>query len=165
MKKTVKTGQLQIRVSPEEKRAILAGARAAGMSMSDWILSRALGKNSAKFRDLVARLCVSKEPGYVLADINEFLTRLSASQLIEAVGEKPGVVLSVYLSNYVAALVEQACWYKEVPAPVWVKEIKPLSRPVFATELKSLRIHLLLNAPPAFRNRNIFIDSSIGDRV
>lgn len=165
MKKTAKTEQLQIRVSPEEKRAIVSGAKAAGMSMSDWMLSRALTKSSAKFRDLVNKLSVTKEPGYVLADINELLTRLLASQLAEAVDEKPGAVLSAYLSNYVTALVEQACMVKDVQAPEWVKEIKPLPKPVFATELNSLRMHLLLNAPPAFRNRNIFIDSSIGARV
>lgn len=165
MKRAAKTEQLQIRVSAEEKRAILSGAKAAGMSMSVWLLSRALTKSSAKFRDLVDNLSVTKEPGYVLAELNEFLTRLSASQLVEAVDEKPAAVLNLYLFNYVAALVEQACVVKDVQAPEWVKEIKPLPKPVFATELKSLRMHLLLNAPPTFRNRNIFIDSSIGDRV
>lgn len=165
MKSTAKTEQLQIRVSSEEKRAIVSGARSAGMSMSDWVLSRVLTRNSVRFREMVYRLSVTKEPGYVLADTNELLTRLAASQLVEAVEEKPGTVLSEYLSNYVAALVEQACMLKDVQAPEWAKEIRPLPKPVFATELKSLRMHLLLNAPPAFRNRNIFIDSSIGARV
>jgi hypothetical protein len=40
-----------------------------------------------------------------------------------------------------------------------------LPQPVFGSELKALRLHLLTNSPPAFRRRNIFIDATLGDRV
>jgi hypothetical protein len=43
--------------------------------------------------------------------------------------------------------------------------VKPLERPWFASSLKSLRLHLLTASPPPFRRRNLFVDSTIGDRV
>jgi hypothetical protein len=36
---------------------------------------------------------------------------------------------------------------------------------VFCSSLQSLRMHLLTHSPPPFRRRNIFIDSSLGQRV
>jgi hypothetical protein len=36
---------------------------------------------------------------------------------------------------------------------------------VFGSELQSLRLYLLTHSPPPFRARNIFIDSSLGDRI
>ena len=35
----------------------------------------------------------------------------------------------------------------------------------FASELKSLRLHLLTKSPAPFRRRNLFVDSTLGDRV
>ncbi|HTY49830.1 MAG TPA: hypothetical protein VMB48_09070 [Steroidobacteraceae bacterium] len=40
-----------------------------------------------------------------------------------------------------------------------------MSEPAFGSELRSLRLHLLTQSPPAFRCRNIFIDASVGERV
>jgi hypothetical protein len=54
---------------------------------------------------------------------------------------------------------------KRADAPSWTGEVRPLEKPVFGSSLKSLRLHLLRHSPVAFRSRNIFIDSSIGDRV
>jgi hypothetical protein len=71
-----------------------------------------------------------------------------------------------YLANYVAAMVEQAIHRKGgVRPPRWTSTVPPLSQPVFAAPWMSLRAHLLLESPVPFRRRNIFIDSSIGDRV
>jgi hypothetical protein len=43
--------------------------------------------------------------------------------------------------------------------------VVPLEEPAFGTALQSLRLHLLTHSPPPFRLRNIFIDSSLGQRV
>jgi hypothetical protein len=52
-----------------------------------------------------------------------------------------------------------------VAVPEWTRSIPLLVEPVFGSDLKSLRLHLLTNSPPPFRSRNIFIDSTLGDRV
>jgi hypothetical protein len=43
--------------------------------------------------------------------------------------------------------------------------VPPLDEPHFATPLRGLRLHLLRASPVAFKRRNIFVDSSVGDRV
>ena len=102
-------------------------------------------------------------PTYVLAEVNDLLTKASAAQ-IESL-EAP-VIDDPYLANYIAAMVEQAAYRRGSPGPPgWTSAIEPLARPVFATPWMSLRAHLLIESPVPFRRRNIFIDSTIGDRV
>ncbi len=73
--------------------------------------------------------------------------------------------LSPYLRNYVAAMVELAAHQRGVAPPVWVRQVPPLEEPHFATSLPGLRLTLLRASPVPFKRRNIFIDSSLGDRV
>jgi hypothetical protein len=60
-------------------------------------------------------------------------------------------------------MVELAAHQKGVVPPAWVREVPPLDEPHFATPLEGLR--LLRASPVPFKRRNIFIDSSVGDRV
>jgi len=165
MKKNTKSSQLQIRISESQKAALRRQAKRAGMSMSDWVLSRALPPLSETFQDLLGALFSAEKPGYVLAELNEWLARLSTSEFELAVSEPPQVQLDSYWRNYVAATIEQAAASKRTEAPSWTENVQPLEDPVFGSSLKSLRLHLLTHSPVAFRSRNIFIDSSIGDRV
>lgn len=165
MKKNRKTSQLQIRVSESQKLALRRHAKRAGMSMSDWVLSRVFPPLRGTFQSLLQALSTTDKPGYVLAELNEFLTRLTASEFELAVSEPPRIRLEPYWENYVAATVEQAAAAKSTEAPSWIDDVRPLEEPVFGSSLKSLRLHLLTHSPVAFRCRNIFVDSSIGDRV
>jgi hypothetical protein len=162
-----KTEQLQIRVTTAEKQAIRRRAAAAGVDVSAYVLARALPPGGARFGQIVRALEAAGDErrSYVLADLNDFLSELSPGELREAVGQ--GVVerLSNFEQNYVAAMVEHACVRKGVVPPAWTDGVPPLPRPRFATELLSLRPHLLRASPVAFKRRNIFIDSSIGNRV
>ena len=135
------------------------------MTMSDWVLSRVFPPLRGTFQSLLQALSTADKPGYVLAELNEFLTRLTTGEFKLAVSEPPQVQLEPYWENYVAATVEQAAATKNTEAPSWVENVRPLEEPVFGSSLKSLRLHLLAHSPVAFRCRNIFIDSSIGDRV
>jgi len=135
------------------------------MSMSDWVLSKTLPPLSETFQGLLKALSTADKPGYVLAELNELLTQLSTGEFKLAVSEPPQVQLDPYWENYVAATIEQAAAAKSVDAPSWTGDVKPLKEPVFGSSLQSLRLHLLTHSPVAFRSRNIFIDSSIGDRV
>ena len=165
MKKNRKSAQLQIRVSESQKAALRRHAKRAGMSMSDWVLSRVLPPLRETFQGLIEALSTAEKPGYVLAELNELLTPLTTGEFELAVAEPPQVQLDPYWANYVAAMIEQAAASKRTEAPRWTENVSPLADPVFGTSLKSLRLHLLTHAPLAFRRRNIFIDSSIGDRV
>ena len=116
---------------------------------------------AGEFQRLTDKLRNGK-PAYVLAELNDLLTAASCEQ-IEMLSAP--MIDDPYLANYVAAMVEQAIHIKGGTPPPWTAAIEPLSRPVFAVPWMSLRAHLLLESPVPFRRRNIFIDSSIGERV
>lgn len=160
-----KTTQLQIRVSPSEKRAIQGAARRAGMAVSAYVLDRLLPAASAQFQHLAAACAEEAGARFALAEMNTFLSALGASELQAAVASPPQSRLSAFHTNYIAAMVEYVCAQRGIEPPAWTDAIAPLVEPVFGTQLASLRLHLLTHAPPPFRRRNIFIDTSIGGRV
>lgn len=163
--KLVKTAQLQIRVSPREKALIKRAAKHANLSMSDWVLTKLLPDNKQRFHRLVADIYYSEEVSFSLAALNDFLVQMSADELRDAVGDKPSLPADEYLSNYVTAMVEYTANINNISAPDWVNGVQPLSKPRFASNLKSLRLYLLTHSPAPFRGRNIFIDSTVGDRL
>ena len=163
MPKPTKLEQLQIRVTRNQKREIMRCARSAGVTMSDYVLRRVLPDTQQQFLTLVEG--VGENARFVLADLNDLLTALSADELQIAVSQYPPAKLSAYYQNYIAAMVELACARRKIEPPAWTREVEPLPQPVFGSDLLSLRLHLLRSSPPPFRNRNIFIDTSLGGRV
>ncbi len=93
------------------------------------------------------------------------LGRVNGNDFARAVRHAPEISLSPFEANYLAAMIEYAAMLKGVVPPDWTRMVPPLERPWFASALKSLRLHLLTNSPPPFRRRNLFVDSSIGQRV
>jgi hypothetical protein len=161
----VKDCQLQVRVSAAQKNAIKRAAVRAGRDISSWILSRCLNEQRERFEELIKKLAGTSEPSYVLAEFNDFLAALPNRDFGEVLSGRLPARLDLELSNRVAAMVEYAAHKKNTTVREWPSSAPPLSQPVFDTELQSLRIHLLLYAPPPFKRRNIFLDASIGDRV
>ena len=161
----MKTEQLQIRVSPSQKRAIQQQATRAGMTMSEWVLSRVVPTAAATFQTLVEDLAAAREPSYVFAEILDLLAAMDAEEFELAVSELPEVELDPYWQNYLAATVEHAAGRKGAPAPAWTRDVPPLAQPAFASSLASVRLHLLVASPPAFAARNLFVDATVGDRV
>lgn len=161
-----KTEQLQIRVSPGQKRHIESHARAAGKNVSEWVLDSLLGVQGRHFEAIIRALSVTRQEDErtLLAALHDLLEELARAQFESAL-PCPQVELPPRLMNIVAAMIEQAAQRKAVDPPAWTSHIRPLQEPVFASRLESLRLHLLINAPVAFRRRNLFVDASIGDRV
>ncbi len=161
---SVKSDQLQIRVSREEKRAIAHAAAQAGMDMSTYVLSRVISAPAANFQRLISNVA-GPEPRYALAELNSLLGGFTPEQLRDAVSVAPASILTAYMANYVAAMVERVCGQRAVSIPQWTHSVKPLAEPVFGSALVGLRLYLLTHSPAPFRHRNIFIDSSVGERV
>lgn len=174
---TAKTQQLQVRVTPQEKAALKRQARAAGLDVSTYVLSRALPGETSRFAQLLDALAGADSTGddgagtasddhrYALAELNDFLHDAPPMVFLAATAEADVSALSPYLRNYVAAMVEQAAAARNVSSPTWTAGIAPLEEPHFVTPLKRLRIHLLQSSPVPFKRRNIFIDSGVGARV
>ena len=162
-----KTAQLQIRVTEEQKQLLRAAANQKNMGISEYVLSRLFNQEETLFLALVEKVLTSKNHSFALAELNDFLTQLPAETFESVLRAKPTLDLKegLFRSNYLAAMVEFAASRKGVSSPAWTVEVPPLKEPFFGSEMKSLRLHLLRNAPVAFKKRNIFIDASIGDRV
>lgn len=165
MREDRKTEQLQIRVSRSQKLAIKKQAQKAHMNMSNWLLTKALPTAQMSFQDLLAEIAASEMPSFAFAELLELIGPMGADEFESAVSELPEVELDLYWKNYLAATIEHAAAMKRVKAPSWTREMSPLKEPAFGSSLESLKLHLLVNSPPAFIEKNIFIDSSVGDRV
>jgi hypothetical protein len=67
---------------------------------------------------------------------------------------------------YLAATAEELARRFDLPMPSWtVGEHRQLHRPWFATPLAALRAVLLLESPPAFRARNLFVSENALSRA
>jgi len=133
--------------------------------MSVYVLTRVLPEAQVRFGLLLEALRDDDQRGFVLAELNGLLSSLTAEELRSTVEQAALEGLTPYLRNYVAAMVELAAHQREVPPPAWVRDVEPLETPHFVTSLAGLRLHLLRTAPVPFKRRNIFVDSSLGNRV
>ncbi len=67
---------------------------------------------------------------------------------------------------YLAATAEELARRFNLPQPGWtLGEVRLLRRPWFATPLAALRVVLLLESPPAFRSRNLFVSANALSRA
>jgi hypothetical protein len=160
-----KSSQLQIRVSPREKRKIEASAKRAGLPVSAWVLQRLLPRAAQEFDRLCRRLSDEADPSFAYAELNDFFSSSTRDEFAIGVAERPATVTDLERLNYLAAMIEQTACALGVAPPDWTADVPPLDHPVFASELASLRMHLLINALPPFRRRNLFVDTSVGGRV
>lgn len=165
MVQSTKTAQVQIRVTPGQKRELERCARAAGLDLSAWMLGRLIPPRREAFGKLVRALASQRDSSYVLAELGDLLSSLDRVELGSVVDTLPAVRLDELAANQLAAMVETVATKKGVRPPAWTLDIEPLGAPWFPTALVSLRLHLLCNAPPAFRRRNLFVDSTFEDRV
>ena len=100
--------------------------------------------------------------------LDEFLAAPNAAALAATpvllaplLGE-PGLVQDAYL----AATAEELARAHQLPVPAWTAaEGRALHRPWFASPLAALRTGLLLESPPAFRARNLFVSENALTRV
>ncbi|MGI9303061.1 MAG: plasmid mobilization protein [Gammaproteobacteria bacterium] len=160
-----KTSQLQLRLTPHDKAAIVRAARREGLDVSSYVLRRVVPSKGDEFRALVDKLRSRDDKAYAFAAIGDFLLGVKRNEFTTVLSGVTHVHLGNEDANYLAAMVEHTAHQKKVRAPDWTRTIRPLEAPMFGSTLSSLRLYLLLSSPLAFRRRNIFIDSTVGDRV
>lgn len=160
-----KTAQLQIRVTPEEKRSLKRLARDAGMDMSSWILDQVLPPESAKFQELASALAEPEGREFALAELADFLRPLRGGAFVRATSEPPKAPIEPVTLNHLAGAIELGSAKRAVAPPAWTARVPIPADPVFGTTLNSARLYLLTHAPVAFRRRNVFVDSSIDERA
>jgi len=67
---------------------------------------------------------------------------------------------------YLAATAEELARRFNLPVPAWTaSEDRALHKPWFATPLASVRAVLILESPPAFRARNLFVSENALSRA
>lgn len=67
---------------------------------------------------------------------------------------------------YLAAVAEDLAQRYSLPLPSWVRgEDRELRRPWFTSQLASRRAILILESPPAFRSRNLFVSENALSRA
>lgn len=161
----IKSSQLQIRVTSEQKKALKRLARLAGTDMSSWILDRVLPPENAKFQELAGALAKSDAKPYALAELEDFLRPLQGGAFVRATSEAPRARIDPATLNHLAGAIDRAAVKRGVPPPAWIKAVPVSATPTFGSRLKSARLHLLTNSPVAMRRRNVFVDASIDERV
>src|SRR4051812_48244774 len=101
-----RSAQLQIRVTPDEKASIQRLAAQAGTDMSSYVLTRVLSSSASQFAAQIEECQYEESTArYGLAELNSFLSKLSAPELRDAVAGPLHVQLTPYIANYVAAMV------------------------------------------------------------
>lgn len=160
-----KSTQLQIRVSKRQKRKLREQARAAGMTVSEWLLRLALPPKREELERLVGALARDERRSLALAALHDFLDRLELDEWGRCLATRPPSRVPPPYDALLAAMIEHAASLRGAPVPDWVLRTPPSNVPFLASELTSLRLHLLTSSPPAFRRRNLFVDTSVGGRA
>jgi uncharacterized protein (DUF1778 family) len=161
----VKTAQLQIRVSPAQKARLRQLAARAGQDISTYVIERALPLARSRFDDAIRALRDGAARAFAFAELADLLRDAAPAELQLDVPPQDLGKLSPFAKNYLGALIEQAYAARGTRMPAWITAIAPLDEPWFATELRSLRTHLLVVSPPPFKRRNLFVDPGVAGRV
>jgi hypothetical protein len=101
-----------------------------------------------------------------------FLDGFYAAPSAAALADDPALLAPVHgdlghvEDAYLAATAEELARGFTLPLPPWTcGEDRQLHRPWFASPLASLRAVLLVESPPAFRSRNLFVSENALSRA
>ena len=71
------------------------------------------------------------------------------------------------MSSFLAASIDHLSYINNLPVPVWTRDKKYILKdPFFPCGFKGLyKLFLLVESPPAYKIRNIFVESNVLTRV
>ena len=159
-----KTSQLQIRVTEEQKTALKRAARAANMSVSQYVLRQTLPSYGVELSRLLERVA-DGDRRHALDELAALIDEIPAADFVDSLSAVPLQRLTPLAQNQVAAVVEQAAQARSVEPPRWVDAIRPLARPHFGWSLESLRPHQIRVTPVPFKRRGIFFEPATRTRL
>lgn len=154
---STKTSQLQIRISPSQKEMLKRMADQAGLSLSAYVLSRALPSVRRELETKIEALRVQDGGESALRELLTYLSGLPDEAYREAVDAPVPADLPPVQKNLVTAAVEWEAVRRSMSPPAWAATVEPLSEPHFSRDLPALRPHLLRVAPAAFKRRRLFV--------
>ena len=123
------------------------------------------GREAERFQVLTDVLTDAEHRGLRLANLADYLRALTPAAFRRAVAGPPRAALDPTPLNYLAGAIELAAERRGLAPPAWTATVPPSATPMFGSELASLRLYLLTQAPVAFRRRNIFVTDSFDERV
>jgi hypothetical protein len=103
--------------------------------------------------------------------LRDFLDGFHAQPALDKLSEEPPLLAGVlrddgFADACLAAVCDHLCRRHRLPRPAWIKsKSRVLSRPHFAAKSHGLRMILLQESPPAFRERNIFVSANALSRA
>ena len=104
--------------------------------------------------------------------IANFLDGFYSDPLADAFAEEPALLapalgeLGQVQDAYLAATAEELANKYNFVAPLWARSPKrALHEPWFASRMRALRAVLLVESPPAFRARNLFVSENALSRA
>jgi len=116
-------------------------------------------------RELVARC--HADPGHFQLHVNEFVDEFRGANLRDRVMmAADGPPTSGPIEGLVAAVVGALCREGEADPPAWAATTRS-PEPFFVMSARgfALRLRLMLESPPPFRARNVFVPESYLDRA
>jgi hypothetical protein len=103
--------------------------------------------------------------------LRDFLDGFYADVELQKLSEEPQRISALLDDNgfadaYLAAVCDHLCRRYALPKPDWIfAPGRILQRPHFAAKTHGLRMVLLQESPPAFRERNIFVSANALSRA
>jgi hypothetical protein len=117
----------------------------------------------------VARIALQE--GSLSFALRDFLDGFYADVNLQKLSEEPQHISAALDDNgfadaYLAAVCDHLCRLYALPKPNWIfAPGRILQRPHFAAKTYGLRMVLLQESPPAFRERNIFVSANALSRA
>jgi hypothetical protein len=114
---------------------------------------------------------IALQEGSLSFALRDFLDGFYADVNLQKLSEEPQHISAALDDNgfadaYLAAVCDHLCRLYALPKPDWIFALgRILQRPHFAAKTHGLRMVLLQESPPAFRERNIFVSANALSRA
>ena len=114
---------------------------------------------------------VALEEREISYPLRDFLDGFYADPKLEKLSEEPRRLADLladggFADAYLAAVCDHLCRRYRLPGPAWSRsKTRILAKPYFAAKSHGLRMILLQESPPAFRERNIFVSANALSRA
>lgn len=110
--------------------------------------------------EIASRARQGSDFGMLTREFVDELAHKTPDQVAQSVAEEPqGPWRSAVHKAFLAAMAEHYARRAGLKSPAWAEQPECfLDRAHFGTPLQSLRAHLLIASPPAFKRRLIFVD-------